>query len=180
MIKPIKLLHSLGLVILGAGVLSAAVAAQTAPPSPPGPPPAADQPASNPVCVRYEAQLAALNRGAADPARADQTRRYEELGCQATGGARPPPGAVAQTWLRGRRIFCLVHRTGAAMRAGKRPDPANARQSRSHDERPRTSQERQQQRSARAAGCADRAIGAEQLRAAISRGGSGGWPGRVL
>ena len=79
MIKPIKLLHSLGLVILGAGVLSAAVAAQTAPPSPPGPPPAADQPASNPVCVRYEAQLAALNRGAADPARADQTRRYEDL-----------------------------------------------------------------------------------------------------
>jgi uncharacterized protein DUF2865 len=78
MIKPIKLLHSLGLAILGVGALSAAVAAQTAPPSPPGPPAAADQPASNPVCVRYEAQLAALNRGAADPARADQTRRYED------------------------------------------------------------------------------------------------------
>jgi hypothetical protein len=78
MIKPIKLLHSLGLAILGAGVLSAAVAAQTAPPSPPGPPTTADQPASNPVCVRYEAQLAALNRGAADPVRADQTRRYED------------------------------------------------------------------------------------------------------
>ena len=28
--------------------------------------------------MRYEAQLAALNRGAADPARADQMRRYED------------------------------------------------------------------------------------------------------
>jgi hypothetical protein len=77
MIKPIKLLLRLGLVLLGIGAVSASVAAQTAPP-PSGPPSAADQPASNPVCVRYEAQLAALNRGATDPARADQTRRYED------------------------------------------------------------------------------------------------------
>ncbi len=76
MIKPIKLWPSLGIVILGAVALSAAAPAQTAPP--PGPPPGADQPASNPVCVRYEAQLAALNRGSADPARADQIRRYED------------------------------------------------------------------------------------------------------
>jgi len=78
MIKPIKLWRSLGIVILGIAALSAAAAAQTAPPSPPGPPAATDQPASNPVCVRYEAQLAALNRGATDPARADQMRRYED------------------------------------------------------------------------------------------------------
>jgi hypothetical protein len=77
MIKPIKLLLRLGLVLLGIGAVSASVAAQTAPP-PSLPPSAADQPASNPVCVRYEAQLAALNRGATDPVRADQTRRYED------------------------------------------------------------------------------------------------------
>ena len=78
MIKPIKLLRSFGLAILGAGAISASVVAQTAPPPPPGPPPTADQPASNPICVRYEAQLAALSRGAADPARADQIRRYDD------------------------------------------------------------------------------------------------------
>ena len=34
--------------------------------------------ASNPVCVRLESQLAILNRGSADPARADQIKRYED------------------------------------------------------------------------------------------------------
>jgi hypothetical protein len=47
-------------------------------PSPQGAPPGAGTPA-NPVCVRLEAQLAAIDRGAgADPARAEQTRRIEE------------------------------------------------------------------------------------------------------
>jgi hypothetical protein len=32
----------------------------------------------NPICQRLEAQLVALDRGAADPGRADQIRRYEE------------------------------------------------------------------------------------------------------
>jgi Protein of unknown function (DUF2865) len=60
--------------VAGAGALSASIAAaQTAPPSPPQ-----DQAASNPICVRLESQLAALDRGAADPARVDQTRRYED------------------------------------------------------------------------------------------------------
>ena len=80
MIKPIKLLWGLGLVVVSAAALTVSVSAQTAPvpawlaaaaPQP-------TKPASNPVCVRYEAQLAALNRGAADPARADQMRRYED------------------------------------------------------------------------------------------------------
>jgi hypothetical protein len=39
------------------------------------PPPPAQQ---NPVCVRLEAQLAAIDSGSADPARADQIKRYEE------------------------------------------------------------------------------------------------------
>jgi hypothetical protein len=91
----IKHLHGLGPAILGAilgaGFLSASVAAQTAPPVPPGsipgqpaapvqapPPSASEQPASNPACVRLEGQLAIINRGAADPARTDQIKRYED------------------------------------------------------------------------------------------------------
>jgi len=40
--------------------------------------PTAVQPASNPVCVRLEGQLAAIDQGAADPARADQIRRVQD------------------------------------------------------------------------------------------------------
>lgn len=39
---------------------------------------AAPAPAANPVCTRLEAQLAAIDRGTADPARADQIRRAQE------------------------------------------------------------------------------------------------------
>jgi len=43
------------------------------------PPPASGPPvASNPVCVRLESQLAALDQGVADPARADQIKRSED------------------------------------------------------------------------------------------------------
>jgi hypothetical protein len=35
-------------------------------------------PAQNPVCTRLEAQLSSVDRGAGDPARADQIKRYEE------------------------------------------------------------------------------------------------------
>ena len=41
----------------------------------PGAPPA---PARNPVCLRLEAQLAAVERGTVDPATADQIKRYED------------------------------------------------------------------------------------------------------
>ena len=49
-------------------------------PGQPGAAPAGapDQPASNPVCVRLEGQLAIVNRGGADPGRADQIKRYED------------------------------------------------------------------------------------------------------
>jgi len=58
----------LGLVMLGATTLSAPAGAQTGP----------DQPAANTVCGRLEAQLASVNRGSADPARADLIRHAEE------------------------------------------------------------------------------------------------------
>ena len=93
-------LRALGLVpwlglsvgLFAAGLLAAPAAAQSpVPPAPipgqPGaapPPPAAEQqppqqqPPSNPVCVRLEGQMAALNRGGGDPARAEQIKRYED------------------------------------------------------------------------------------------------------
>jgi hypothetical protein len=43
--------------------------------STPGP---ATAPSANPVCGRLEAQLAAIDRGATDPARAERTRRIED------------------------------------------------------------------------------------------------------
>jgi cell division septation protein DedD len=79
MTKLIEPLRSFGLAMIAACGMSVSVSAQTLPQAPAPPPAAAtDQPASNPVCVRFEAQLAALNRGAADPARTDQIRRYED------------------------------------------------------------------------------------------------------
>src|SRR6202166_1686126 len=82
----IKHLRVFGLGILGAGLLSASVAAQSPPIPPasirgqPGAAPAAaqDLPASNLVCVRLEGQLAIVNRGGADPGRTDQIKRYED------------------------------------------------------------------------------------------------------
>ncbi len=77
---------ALGLGLLAAGLLADPALAQSpippAPVGPPGaapPPGAAEQPPpSNPMCVRLEGQLAMIDRGGADPARADQIRRYEE------------------------------------------------------------------------------------------------------
>src|SRR5271170_7421292 len=40
------------------------------------PPP--NQPASNPVCVRLQAQLASVDQGSADPARAEQIKRADD------------------------------------------------------------------------------------------------------
>jgi hypothetical protein len=55
--------------------------AAPAPPPPPGsnPPFSSNPPpGSNPVCIRLESQLASLDQGAADPARADQIKRSED------------------------------------------------------------------------------------------------------
>lgn len=66
------LLRGLGAALLAIAALASPLAAQNYPPY-------SGQPAqaSNPVCTRLEAQLAALNRGG-DPARAEQIRRHEE------------------------------------------------------------------------------------------------------
>jgi hypothetical protein len=49
-------------------------------PPPPGypPQPGYGQPATNPICPRLEGQLALIDRGGGDPAKADQIRRYED------------------------------------------------------------------------------------------------------
>ncbi len=65
----IKNLRGLGAATFGAMFLSAAAAAAQGGP---------DQRASNPICVRLESQLAVVDRGAADPARADQIKRSED------------------------------------------------------------------------------------------------------
>src|SRR4029077_10414437 len=49
-----------------------------APASPAAPVPAAPAPARNPICLRLEAQLASVDRGTVDPAKADQIKRYED------------------------------------------------------------------------------------------------------
>jgi hypothetical protein len=76
----------LGVSVFAAGLLAPPAAAQSPvpPASIPGqpgaaPPAAAEQPPpSNPVCVRLESQMASLNRGGGDPARAEQIKRYED------------------------------------------------------------------------------------------------------
>jgi Protein of unknown function (DUF2865) len=64
-----------------------------APPSPAG---AAQR---NPVCTRLESQLATLDRGTVDPARADQIRRYEEA-------ARSQQVELDRVSAQARRIGC--------------------------------------------------------------------------
>jgi hypothetical protein len=59
--------------LTAATVLNARAMAQGLPP---GQPPS-QQPA-NPICQRLEGQLAVIDRGSADPAKADQIRRYDE------------------------------------------------------------------------------------------------------
>jgi hypothetical protein len=60
-----------GAVLLGVTSLGANVFAQ-------GAAPGAPQPGANPMCVRLEGQLATIDRGGGDPARAEQLRRYED------------------------------------------------------------------------------------------------------
>ncbi|MBI5131105.1 MAG: DUF2865 domain-containing protein [Rhodopseudomonas palustris] len=72
-----RLLTGAGLVaavLLDIAVLGVGANAQQGYPAPGGAP----QGAVNPVCPRLEAQLASIDRGGADPARADQIRRYED------------------------------------------------------------------------------------------------------
>ena len=58
-------------VLVGAATLGTDARAQGSPSQPQAAP-------ANPMCVRLEAQLASIDRGSADPARAEQIRRYED------------------------------------------------------------------------------------------------------
>lgn len=62
-------------VLLSAAVLVTGAFAQA---GPPGPPPGQNGLGPNPMCVRLEGQLAALDRGGGDPAREEQIRRYQD------------------------------------------------------------------------------------------------------
>ena len=42
------------------------------------PPPPSQAPSANPICVRLETQLAAVDRGGSDPAKEEQIRRYQD------------------------------------------------------------------------------------------------------
>lgn len=65
--------------ILAIGVHAQEPQAQTWPPGPGTAPPAPGQSYQNQLCTRLEGQLASIDRGTSgDPARAEQTRRYED------------------------------------------------------------------------------------------------------
>jgi hypothetical protein len=72
----IKHFPRLGLLAFAAATFSVSAGAQTVPQTPPAA--VSNQPASNPVCVRLEGQLALLNSGAADPARAELIKHAED------------------------------------------------------------------------------------------------------
>ena len=65
-----RLPTGLGAAVLLAAFVAPALAQQFSPP--------AATSARNPVCTRLEAQLAGVDRGTADPARAEQIRRFED------------------------------------------------------------------------------------------------------
>ena len=121
----------LGVSVFAAGLLAPPAAAQSPmpPASIPGqpgaaPPAAAEQPPpSNPVCVRLESQLASLNRGGGDPARAEQIKRYEDsAGKQQADLDR----LLAQAKQRGCEsgFFSLFTGQAPRMPAAQRADPA--------------------------------------------------------
>src|ERR1051326_3905755 len=59
--------------------------AQVGPPAPAPAPGTAQPGAVNPMCPRLEAQLASIDRGGGDPAKAEQIRRYEEAASKQQG-----------------------------------------------------------------------------------------------
>jgi Protein of unknown function (DUF2865) len=72
---------------MGAHAALAQAPGQPWPPGPGAPPPPPGQSYQSQLCVRLEGQLAAIDRGGggADPARAEQIRRYEEASAKQQG-----------------------------------------------------------------------------------------------
>jgi Protein of unknown function (DUF2865) len=71
-----------GLIVLALVMAGSAAVAQVGPPPPA---PAQSGPAVNPMCPRLEAQLASIDRGTGDAAKAEQIRRYEEAAAKQQG-----------------------------------------------------------------------------------------------
>ena len=68
--------------------------------TPPAPVPQSTQaPAANPMCAQLESQLATVNRGGNDPARADQIKRYEDA-------VSKQEQELDRTIAQGRRLGC--------------------------------------------------------------------------
>jgi hypothetical protein len=63
------------------------------------PPPPSPAPPANPICVRLEAQLAAVDRGGGDPAKDEQIRRYQEA-------ASKQQGELDRITLQAKRMGC--------------------------------------------------------------------------
>jgi hypothetical protein len=63
------------------------------------PPPPSQAPAANPICVRLEAQMAAVDRGGGDPAKDEQIRRYQEA-------ASKQQGELDRITLQAKRMGC--------------------------------------------------------------------------
>ncbi len=72
--RPARLLTASGAFVIAAVLAGSALAQNTPQPG-----------NANPVCQRLEGQLAAIDRGGGDPARADQVRRYEEAATRQQG-----------------------------------------------------------------------------------------------
>lgn len=77
-------------------------------------PPASAQ--RNPVCVRLEAQLATVDRGNADPARAAEIRRYEDMAARQQGELDRFTARARQTGCEGLGFFSLF--SGQAAQCG--------------------------------------------------------------
>ena len=72
-----SVLRAAGFALPAAFLIATPAAAQFG--APPAPPSAVPSPAGrNPVCLRLEAQLASVDRGTVDPARAGEIKRYED------------------------------------------------------------------------------------------------------
>jgi hypothetical protein len=80
---PETLMHSLSRWILAGAVLSTLSVDAVAQVNPAAP--AQQGVAVNPMCPRLEAQLATIDRGGGDPAKAEQIRRYEEAAAKQQG-----------------------------------------------------------------------------------------------
>ena len=79
----------------------------------------------NQTCLRLESQLAGIDRGTVDPARAEQIKRYEEVIGQAAGRTRPPRSTGQRMGCSGRRLLRPVQRPAGAVRSAQQPDPAD-------------------------------------------------------